>query len=198
MQPTSPNALAHVSDGLFAPPPAPLPFGPKLQVRAFLIQRADGNLIVCNDPGLTFAATEIARLGGAVRQFINHSHEAMFGLQAIEAPLFVHERDQPEKARSMPAAGAFAERQMMIDDFELVPVPGHTGRHRVPLGQRRPPLLLHRRYAVDGARPMVHGCARLERSHRVHREPGLDARAGLRRPRTVGVRRRRAVRRIHE
>lgn len=126
MQPTDLKALEQVGDGLFATPPAPLPFGPKLQVRAFLIQRADGNLLVYNAPGLMSAAREIASLGGAVRQVINHSHEAMFGLQRVEAPLFVHERDQPETALSMPVAGTFAGRQMMGDDFELIPTPGHT------------------------------------------------------------------------
>lgn len=126
MQPTDFKALEQVSEGLFATPPAPLPFGPKLLVRAFLIQRADGNLLVYNAPGLTSAASEIARLGGAVRQIINHGHEAMFGPQEIEAPLFVHERDQPETARSMPVAGTFAQRQTIGDDFELIPTPGHT------------------------------------------------------------------------
>ena len=126
MSPTNPTALEPVSDGLFASPPAPLPFGPNLVVRAFLIQRAAGNLLIYNAPGLTFAANEIARFGGAVRQLINHGHEAMFGPQEIEAPLFVHERDLPETARSMPVAGTFMERQMIGDDFELIPTPGHT------------------------------------------------------------------------
>lgn len=126
MQPTDSNALEHLSDGLFASPPAPLPFGPKLLARAFLIQRAEGNLLVYNAPGLKSARSEIARLGGAVRQIINHSHEAMFGPQEIEAPLFVHERDEPETARSMPVAGTFAQRQTIGDDFELIPTPGHT------------------------------------------------------------------------
>ena len=126
MPSTDLNALEPISDGLFASPPAPLPFGPKLLVRAFLIQRANGNLIVYNAPGLTSAAGEIARLGGAVRHLINHSHEAMFGPQQIEAPLFVHERDQAETVRSMPVAGAFAQRQTIGEDFELIPTPGHT------------------------------------------------------------------------
>jgi glyoxylase-like metal-dependent hydrolase (beta-lactamase superfamily II) len=126
MHPTDFKALEQVSDGLFASPPARLPFGPDLLVRAFLIQRPDGNLAVYNAPGLTAAASEIAGLGGAVRQVINHSHEAMFGPQEIEAPLFVHERDQPETARSMPVAGTFAQRQTIGDDFELIPTPGHT------------------------------------------------------------------------
>jgi Metallo-beta-lactamase superfamily len=126
MHPTDFTELEPVGDGLFASPPASLPFGPDLLVRAFLIQRADGNLLVYNAPGLTAAASEIARLGGAVRHFLNHGHEAMFGPQEIEAPLFVHERDAPETARSMTVAGTFAQRETIGDDFELIPTPGHT------------------------------------------------------------------------
>lgn len=187
MQSTDPRALEQVSDGLFASPPAPVPFGVDLLVRAFLIQRADGNLLVYNAPGLTSAAREIAHLGGAVRQVVNHSHEAVFGPQEIEAPLFVHERDQPETTRSMPVAGTFSvpgDRRRLRGD----PDSGtHTGYHRLPVGQRHPPLPVHRRHPVDGARPMVRGRARLERSHRVPRQPGCDARAGLRRARAVGA-----------
>lgn len=134
-------SLERISDGLFATPPARLPYGPKLVVRAFVLHRAEGNLVIYNAPGLTSAASEIGRLGGATRQILNHAHEAMFGPQEIAAPLFVHERDEPETARSMPVAGTFADRHMIGDDVELIPTPGHTpgatavlwdsGSHRV-------------------------------------------------------------------
>ncbi len=199
MQSTDPRPLEQVSDGLFASPPAPVPFGVDLLVRAFLIQRADGNLLVYNAPGLTSAAREIAHLGGAVRQVVNHSHEAVFGPQEIEAPLFVHERDQPETTRSMPVAGTLSVRQAIGDDFEVIPTPGHTpGTTAFLWDNGHPPLPVHRRHPVEGARPMVRGRARLERSHRVPRQPGCDARVGLRRARAVGGRLRRAVRRVHE
>ena len=126
MPPTDLQALEPVSAGLLATPPAPLPFGPDLLARAFLLQRAEGNLLVYNAPGLASAADEIARLGGAVRQVVNHGHEAMFGPQGIDVPLFVHERDEREVARSMPVSGTFAGRQTIGDDFEIVPTPGHT------------------------------------------------------------------------
>ncbi|QJY48022.1 MBL fold metallo-hydrolase [Pseudonocardia broussonetiae] len=125
--PTSDHpTLQPVGDGVFATPPAPLPYGQDLQVRAFVLQRPAGNLVIYNAPGLTAAAEDVDRLGGAVRQILGHGHEAMFGPQRISAPLHVHERDEAETARSMPVDGTFAHRHTLDGDVEIVPTPGHT------------------------------------------------------------------------
>lgn len=113
-------------EGLWATPPAPLPFDQTISVRAFLLQRPAGNLVVYNAPGLDSAAGEIGDLGGATRQLLSHGHEAMFGARDLGAPVFLHEGDRSEAARSLPVAGTFAERQRIDDDFELIPIPGHT------------------------------------------------------------------------
>ena len=128
-------------EALHATGPAPLPFAPAIDVRAFLLERSQGNLIVYNAPGLTPAASEIRALGGAARQVINHAHEAMFGPQGLEVGVLVGERDRAETAGSLSIAGTFSQRHTLDDDFEVIPTPGHTpgataflwdsGRHRL-------------------------------------------------------------------
>src|SRR5205814_1045486 len=68
----------------------------------------------------------IAARGGATRLLMNHAHEALFGAPEVDVPVFVHERDEAETARSSPVAGTFSERQMLDDDLEVIPTPGHT------------------------------------------------------------------------
>jgi glyoxylase-like metal-dependent hydrolase (beta-lactamase superfamily II) len=112
--------------GLRATPPAPLPFAPSISVRAFLLERVDGNLLVYNAPGLRSVADEIAALGGAMQHFINHAHEAMFGPSGLDVPVVVHDHDRVETEGSMPVAASFSSGYAIGDDFEVVPTPGHT------------------------------------------------------------------------
>ena len=126
MPPTIQTVLETPSEGLRATPPAPLPFASAVHVRAFLLERAHGNLIVYNAPGLAAAAGDIQGLGGATRQLINHAHEAMFGPQPLELGVWVGERDREETAGSLPVVGTFSERHTLDDDLEVIPTPGHT------------------------------------------------------------------------
>jgi hypothetical protein len=136
---TTQTALETPIEGLWATPPAPLPFDSTVDVRAFLLERPTGNLIMYDAPGLAAAAGEIQARGGATRQLINHAHEAMFGSQGLDVDVFVGERDR-NHTRSLPIAGTFSERQTLDDDLEVIPTPGHTpgtttflwdsGRHR--------------------------------------------------------------------
>jgi glyoxylase-like metal-dependent hydrolase (beta-lactamase superfamily II) len=136
---TTQTALETPIEGLWATPPAPLPFDSTVDVRAFLLERPTGNLIIYDAPGLAAAAGEIQARGGATRQLINHAHEAMFGSQGLDVDVFVGERDR-NHTRSLPIAGTFSERQTLDDDLEVIPTPGHTpgtttflwdsGRHR--------------------------------------------------------------------
>jgi len=112
--------------GLRAAPPSHLPYQANILVRSFLLERPAGNVLVYNSPGLTSAATTIQDLGGATHLLINHSHEAMYGNPLLDVPVFVHKRDRDEIARSMRVAGVFARRQMIDDDLEVIPTPGHT------------------------------------------------------------------------
>ncbi len=113
-------------EGLRSAPPSQLPYQAGVLVRSFLLERPTGNVIVYNSPGLTSAATHIRDAGGAARLLVNHAHEAMYGDPDLDAPVFVHERDRSETARSMLVAGVFTGRQLIDDDLEVIPTPGHT------------------------------------------------------------------------
>jgi glyoxylase-like metal-dependent hydrolase (beta-lactamase superfamily II) len=101
--------------GLIASPPAPLPFGESLHSRAFLLERPQGDIQVYSAAGADFEPA---------RQYLNHGHEAAFG--AARAPLFVHEADRPAVEEHMPVRAAFSRRHTLDDDFEAIPIPGHT------------------------------------------------------------------------
>ena len=119
-----------VIPGLYASAPQPLSFAPTTHVRAFLLQRAAGNLLIYSAATLPDEFPAIEELGGAARQYLNHWHEAAFGgadkIGALDAPLFCHEDDRAEVARTAAVAGTFAARHTAGTDFEVVPIPGHT------------------------------------------------------------------------
>ncbi len=127
-------------EGLYASTPEPLPFAPSLDIRAFLLRRDRGNLLVYSATGLESDAPAIEDLGGISRHYLNHRHEAMFASGWVAAPLFVHDDERERVAQSYRVQGTFSERHMLDDDFEVIPTPGHTsgataylwdsGRHR--------------------------------------------------------------------
>jgi hypothetical protein len=133
-----------VLPGLHASAPQALSFAQSLHVRAFLLQREQGNLLVYGTAKVAEEVSAIADLGGVVRHYLNHWHEADIAgqdaLGALGVPLFCHDADLAEVARTHAAAGTFATRHMAGDDFEVIPIPGHTpgataylwdsGRHR--------------------------------------------------------------------
>ena len=103
-----------------------MPYQANALVRSFLLERPTGNVVVYNSPGLAAAAPDIGDVGGATRLLVNHGHEAMYGQPELDVPVFVHERDRDETAQSMRVAGVFTGRQMIDDDLEVIPTPGHT------------------------------------------------------------------------
>src|SRR5688572_16152043 len=106
---------------LHASAPQPLPFARSLHVRAFLLRRDPGNLLVYSAG--TLAAED---LGEVSRQYLNHSHEAAFGGDPIDAPLFVHAADREAVAEHRKVRASFSARHVLDDDFEVIPTPGHT------------------------------------------------------------------------
>jgi glyoxylase-like metal-dependent hydrolase (beta-lactamase superfamily II) len=135
--------LAHIDtpiEGLYASTPEPLPFAPSLDIRAFLLPRDAGNVLVYSTGRLEADAAAIADLGGISRQYLNHRHEAMFASDWVTAPLFVHERERAAVAAKAHVRGTFSKRHTLDDDLEVIPTPGHTsgataylwdsGRHR--------------------------------------------------------------------
>jgi glyoxylase-like metal-dependent hydrolase (beta-lactamase superfamily II) len=111
---------------LHATAPEPLPFAPSLQVRAFVLEREHGNLLVYAAPTITAAAPAIEALGGVTHQYLNHWHEAAFGGDGVEAPLAIHVDDRAAAEDSRPVDETFSDRARLDGDFEIIPTPGHT------------------------------------------------------------------------
>ncbi|HJT32461.1 MAG TPA: MBL fold metallo-hydrolase [Pirellulales bacterium] len=112
--------------GLYASAPQPLPFDPSLDIRAFLLHRKHGNLLVYSADTLTSDAMAVRDLGGIARRYFNHWHEAMVAPDRIDAPVYCHEKDRESVAAKTRVHGTFANRHVLDDDFEVIPTPGHT------------------------------------------------------------------------
>jgi glyoxylase-like metal-dependent hydrolase (beta-lactamase superfamily II) len=112
--------------GLYASAAEPLPFAPSLQIRAFLLRRDQGNLLIYSVPGLAADAPAIEDLGGVSRHYLNHGHEAGFLPDWSPAPLFVHAGDRDAVERKTHIRATFSRPHVLEDDFEAIPIPGHT------------------------------------------------------------------------
>jgi len=110
--------------GLEASPPAPLPFAPSLRIRAFLLRREAGNVLLYSAPGV--AADTFAHAGGPTRAYLNHRHEAAFGDDLPGVPLFVHRADRDAVARTRTVRATFSRRHTLDGDLEIIPTPGRT------------------------------------------------------------------------
>ena len=117
--------LDTVVPGLHATSAQPLPFAPSLEVRAFLLERERGNVLMYSTTELERDMAAIEDLGGISRRYLNHWHEAMFATD-LEAPLFVHERERARVEEEMHVRGTFSRRHVLDEDFEVIPIPGHT------------------------------------------------------------------------
>jgi glyoxylase-like metal-dependent hydrolase (beta-lactamase superfamily II) len=120
-----------VIPGLYASAPQALSFAPSTHVRAFILQRRQGNLLVYSADTLADEARATADLGGISRHYLNHWHEAAFGggdrvASTFSAPLFCHENEGQSVSKTSDVAGTFSARHMAGDDFEVIPIPGHT------------------------------------------------------------------------
>jgi glyoxylase-like metal-dependent hydrolase (beta-lactamase superfamily II) len=119
-------SLDNEIEALFASRPETLPFAPTLDIRAFLLRREPGNVLIYSVAGLTSDAPAIEELGGVSRRYLNHRHEALFAPDWAEGPLFVHERESAAVARKMHVRATFSRRHTLDDDLEVIPTPGHT------------------------------------------------------------------------
>lgn len=129
---------------LYVSEPEPLGFGLSLGIRAFLLRREAGNLLVYRSAMLGGDEREIRGLGGVERQYLNH-HEASPVTGEVTArfgaPLYIHRDDAEAAAEVADVDKIFEERHMLGDHFEVIPAPGHTngatvflwdtGEHRV-------------------------------------------------------------------
>jgi glyoxylase-like metal-dependent hydrolase (beta-lactamase superfamily II) len=120
-----------VIPGLYASAPQALSFGPSTHVRAFLLRRPQGNLLVYSAGTVADDARAVEDLGGISRHYLNHWHEAAFGggdriAGTFRAPLFCHENERQSVSETSEVAGTFSLRHMQGDDLEVIPIPGHT------------------------------------------------------------------------
>lgn len=120
------ETLEEVAPGLHATTAEPLPFAPSLEIRSFLLERERGNILIYSTTGLEADADAIERTGGISRHYLNHWHEAMFASGAVRAPVFVHEADRAKAAEAYDVRATFSRRHALDDDFEAIPIPGHT------------------------------------------------------------------------
>lgn len=127
--------------GLYALAPEPLPFAPSHDIRAFLLRRERGNLLLYSTTAVSGDMPAVTRAGGIARHYLNHSHEALFATERIGLPVFVHEAERAAVTGRYRIRGTFSRRHMLDEDFEVIPTPGHTpgataylwdsGEHRV-------------------------------------------------------------------
>jgi glyoxylase-like metal-dependent hydrolase (beta-lactamase superfamily II) len=117
--------LESIVPGLHATSPQPLPFAPSLTVRAFLLERSRGNILIYSTTELERDLPALEDLGGVSRRYLNHWHEAMFATE-LDAPLFVHEHERASVEEEMHVRGTFSRRHVLDEDFEVIPTPGHT------------------------------------------------------------------------
>ena len=115
---------------LYASAPERLSFAPSVEIRAFLLRRRQGNLLVYNVRAGADDAGAIEELGGISQHYLNHWHEAEVGgdrvARTFAAPLFCHENERQRVSKTFDVAGTFSGRHMIDDDFEAIPIPGHT------------------------------------------------------------------------
>lgn len=130
---------------LHVSPPEPLGFGPSLEIRAYLLERPDGNVVIYRSARLRAEVDAIRRLGGISRQYLNHHHEASpecdWVTETFGAPLHVHAADAPHVAAICTVGETFTTQYTLGGDLEIIPAPGHTdgatvylwdtGEHRV-------------------------------------------------------------------
>jgi glyoxylase-like metal-dependent hydrolase (beta-lactamase superfamily II) len=122
--------LDTVVPGLYASAPERLPFGRGLDIRAYLLEREAGNLLIYRSDTLPREAAAIRERGGIARQYLNHRHEAApvvdWVSRTFDAPLFVHEADAEAVSAVAHVRATFSRRHHLDDDFEVIPIPGHT------------------------------------------------------------------------
>jgi glyoxylase-like metal-dependent hydrolase (beta-lactamase superfamily II) len=123
------------ADALLASPPASLSFTRTLKIHAFRLVRPGGDLLVYAAGGWPGAGDR------AVRRYLGHWHEAAEGGEPDATPVWIHAADADEARRHRDVAETFDGPIADGDDFQAIPMPGHTpgstaflwdtGAHRV-------------------------------------------------------------------
>lgn len=114
-----------------ATPQATLPFGNgRLEIRSFLLERPQGNLLIYGSPTIDPGALPVDGRAPIIRHYLGHHHEAMFmpsPPDALGVPIVVGEGDRELAQREIEApVHGFGLRHRIDEDFAVIPIPGHT------------------------------------------------------------------------
>lgn len=97
------------------------------------MERDEGNLLVYSSTTIKQEADYVRERGGIWRQYLNHGHEAWVAEAAgawvastFGAPVYAHKNEKEEVSRAYDLDGTFSEQHTLGDDFEVIPIPGHT------------------------------------------------------------------------
>ena len=107
-------------DGLLASPPAALSFTQSLKIHAFRLTRPSGDLLIYAAGGWPGAGDL------AARRYLGHWHEAAEGGEPDGTPVWIHAADAAEARRHRAVDGTFDGPIADGDDFQVIPMPGHT------------------------------------------------------------------------
>jgi len=112
--------------GLHATAAEELPFARDHLTRAYLLERPAGNLLIYGNGLLSGQAGELEARGGVTRHYLTHWHETLFGDPHVGAEVHVHAEDAAEARSRARVDATFDRAHRLGDDFEAIPIPGHT------------------------------------------------------------------------
>lgn len=107
-------------------PPDALPFDKSIALRAFVLKREAGVLLIHNATQLDANALSEIGVEQIERQYLNHRHEVQLAEPPLDVPLYCHEAEAEAVRDVREVAGTFDGRTMLGDDFEIIPIPGHV------------------------------------------------------------------------
>ncbi|PTI52729.1 MBL fold hydrolase [Staphylococcus warneri] len=120
------SQLQQIAQGLYATPTTQLPFDPRFEFKSFILERDGENIIIYHSGHLKDVQPDIKKLGGAAKVLMNHDHESLGGPNQLDIPYVIHQDDAKALTSSITIHEYFNERQMLYDDLEVIPTPGHT------------------------------------------------------------------------
>ncbi|MGC9614927.1 MBL fold metallo-hydrolase [Staphylococcus pasteuri] len=118
--------LKYIDEGLYATPTTELPFDSRFEFKSLVLQRDSENVIIYHSSHLKESEEDINALGDADKLLMNHEHESLGGSIDIDVPYFINENDASALKPSIPVDGYLNQREMLYDDLEVIPAPGHT------------------------------------------------------------------------
>lgn len=106
--------MQQVLPGIHASEPMTPSFAPRSSVRAYLVERPDGNLLLYATDAIAANDPDVQALGGIARVLLSHWNEAGFGAGEIGAP--VHVSDKGWKFAILPES----DRETYLDSLAML------------------------------------------------------------------------------